>query len=191
MSPPRGRSGTIRPAQALPLQARAADKMEEFPMTNLNTTSQLLEQAAALTDGEPNILANLANIAALLGTSLPRINWAGFYLMDQGELVLGPFWGKPACLRIPLGRGVCGTAAETGCTQRVSDVHAFPGHIACDSASASEIVLPLRQQDRVVAVLDIDSPVPARFSQEDEETLQALAARLEQLPWSCCGYSLC
>lgn len=159
-------------------------------MTNPNIYPQLIRQADALTAGESHILANLANIAALLGDTLPQINWAGFYLMDRNELVLGPFWGKPACLRIPLGCGVCGTAAQTGSIQRVDDVHAFPGHIACDAASVSEIVLPLRQKGRVVAVLDIDSPVPARFSQEDEDGLQAIAAVLENLVWDHCGYSL-
>lgn len=109
--------------------------------------------------------------------------------MDGGELVLGPFWGKPACLRIALGRGVCGTAAESGSVQRVEDVHRFPGHIACDSASASEIVIPLRREGAVVAVLDIDSPVPARFTREDEEGLCALAAVLESLSWGRCGYA--
>ena len=159
-------------------------------MTETTLYARLTEQAAALTGGEKNILANLANTAALLGGALPQINWAGFYLLDGGELVLGPFWGKPACLRIPLGRGVCGTAARTGCVQRVADVHAFPGHIACDSASASEIVLPLRRDGRVIAVLDIDSPVPSRFSQEDEDGLLSLAAVLESLDWTHCGYSL-
>ena len=150
----------------------------------------LTAQAAALTEGESHILANLANIAALLSETLPGINWAGFYLMDGGELVLGPFWGKPACLRIALDRGVCGAAARTGEVQRIADVHAFPGHIACDSASASEIVLPLRWKGRVVAVLDIDSPEPNRFTPADEEGLRTLAALLEQLPWDHCAYSL-
>ena len=151
---------------------------------------QLHAQAAALTDGESHILANLANIAALLGQTLPHINWAGFYLMDGGTLVLGPFWGKPACLRIPLGRGVCGTAAQTGQIQRIADVHAFPGHIACDTASASEIVLPLRQNGRVVAVLDIDSPDPNRFTASDESALLTLTTHLERLPWTHCTYTL-
>ena len=150
----------------------------------------LAQQAAALTEGEDNIPANLANVAALLGTSLPEINWAGFYLMDRGQLVLGPFWGKPACLRIALGRGVCGTAASSDRVQRVEDVHAFPGHIACDSASASEIVLPLHRDGRVVAVLDIDSPIPARFTQEDEDGLKILSSVLESVLLGQCSYSL-
>ena len=159
-------------------------------MTHENLYPQLTAQAAALTEGETHILANLANVAALLGHTLPRINWAGFYLMDGGELVLGPFWGNPACLRIAPGHGVCGTAVSTDSVQRVADVHAFPGHIACDAASASEIVLPLHVHGRVAAVLDIDSPEPDRFSPADETGLRALAAVLEQLPWDCCGYSL-
>ena len=159
-------------------------------MTKKELYEELVAQAAALTENEENILANLANIAALLGNSLPQINWAGFYLMDGGQLVLGPFWGKPACLRIPLGRGVCGTAAAADSIQRVADVHQFPGHIACDSASNSEIVLPLHREGRVVAVLDIDSPFLSRFTDEDEAVLNALAAVLEGLPWTQCGYSL-
>ena len=136
------------------------------------------------------MLANLSNIAALMGQSLPQINWAGFYLMDGGTLVLGPFWGKPACIRIQPGKGVCGTAAETDSVQRIADVHEFPGHIACDAASASEIVIPIHQHGRVVAGLDIDSPVPARFTEEDEQGLCALAKILESCSWSKCGYGL-
>lgn len=151
---------------------------------------ELIQTAAALTDGEENILANLSNVAALLGELLPQINWAGFYLMDQGVLVLGPFWGKPACLRIQPGRGVCGTAAATDTIQRIADVHQFPGHIACDAASASEIVLPLHRDGHVVAVLDIDSPVPGRFTVEDQAGLSQLAAVLEACCWDHCGYAL-
>lgn len=136
-------------------------------------------QLEALTEGERNTVANLANASALLMDSLDRINWAGFYLMDGGELVLGPFQGKPACIRIPLGKGVCGTAAQMRQTQRVADVHAFPGHIACDSASNSEIVVPLRAAGEVVGVLDIDSPEKDRFDAADQAGLEALARVLE------------
>ena len=120
----------------------------------------------------------MANVAALLWQFLPDLNWAGFYRMVEGELVLGPFQGKPACIRIPLGRGVCGTAAATGETQLVADVHAFPGHIACDAASASEIVVPILIDGAVVGVLDLDSPRRARFDSDDARGLQALVARI-------------
>ncbi len=150
----------------------------------------LLTQAKGLTQNEAHTGANLANLAALLGQSLERINWAGFYLMEDGMLVLGPFWGKPACIRIPLERGVCGAAARTGSVQRIADVHAFPGHIACDGASRSEIVLPIFQNGRVIAVLDIDSPELDRFSEEDEAGLLQLAELIQGLDWSHTGYSL-
>lgn len=152
--------------------------------------TELLNTAQALTEGELHTCANLSNLAALLGQHLPRVNWAGFYLMDGGELVLAPFWGKPACLRIPLGRGVCGTAAQTGKIQRIADVHQFPGHIACDSASNSEIVLPIFADGRVVGVLDIDSPELDRFSAEDEQGLARLVKLIECFDWSRCGYDL-
>ncbi|MBB6670950.1 GAF domain-containing protein [Cohnella nanjingensis] len=129
----------------------------------------LLEQLRHLIDGEPNRIANLANASALLQTYLSDINWVGFYLLDGGELVLGPFQGLPACVRIPLGRGVCGTSAAKGETIRVADVHQFPGHIACDAASQSEIVVPLRSADgALLGVLDIDSPVKERFDEDDQ-----------------------
>lgn len=150
----------------------------------------LAAEARALTEGERHTGANLANLAALLGGALEDINWAGFYLMDSGSLVLGPFWGKPACIRIPLEKGVCGAAASSGRVQRVADVHAFPGHIACDCASRSEIVLPIRQGGRVVAVLDIDSPLTGRFSEADEAGLLELVKVLEALDWANTGYSL-
>ncbi len=153
--------------------------------------SDLLATARSLTEGECHTGANLANLAALLGQSLADINWAGFYLMDGGMLVLGPFWGRPACIRIPLERGVCGAAARTGKVQRVADVHAFPGHIACDGASRSEIVLPIRQNGRVAAVLDIDSPSLDRFSPQDEAGLLQLTGLLEALDWGRTGYTLC
>jgi L-methionine (R)-S-oxide reductase len=140
--------------------------------------AELLAQARGLIGDERDAVANMANLAALIFTQLPGLNWAGFYLMKQGELVLGPFQGKPACIRIPLGRGVCGTAAATAVTQLVPDVHAFPGHIACDADSRSEIVVPLLHQGEVVGVLDLDSPHPARFDADDQAGLEALAALL-------------
>lgn len=140
----------------------------------------LTEQIAALTEGVPHPVANLANAAALLWQALEDINWAGFYLREGEVLVLGPFQGKPACIEIPMGRGVCGTAAARDCTLVVPDVHAFPGHIACDAASASEIVVPLRRDGRVVGVLDIDSPLRGRFTEEDRVGLEAFAACLER-----------
>jgi len=140
----------------------------------------LLAQAAALVEGVPYRVANLANISALLWQNLPQINWAGFYLREEDSLILGPFQGKPACIRIPLGKGVCGTAAEENRTVRVEDVHCFPGHIACDADSNSEIVIPLRREGQVWAVLDIDSPLTGRFSPEDQAGLEALAGLLEK-----------
>jgi len=132
----------------------------------------------ALTAGEADGIANMANAAALLWQYLPDLNWAGFYRMVGGELVLGPFQGKAACIRIPVGRGVCGTAAATLATQRVDDVHAFPGHIACDADSRSELVVPLVRDGAVLGVLDLDSPVAARFDAGDVAGCEALAALL-------------
>jgi L-methionine (R)-S-oxide reductase len=123
-------------------------------------------------------VANMANIAALIWQFLPDLNWAGFYRVVEEELVLGPFIGKPACIRIPFGRGVCGTAAQSGETQLVADVHAFPGHIACDAASASELVVPVIAEGRVIAVIDLDSPTKARFDAEDQAGIEALAATI-------------
>ena len=140
----------------------------------------LQQQAEALTAGEEDCLANLANIASLLFLSLEQVNWAGFYIAQGEQLVLGPFQGKPACVRIPVGRGVCGTAAEQACTQLVEDVDAFPGHIACDGDSRSEIVVPVMVDGKVVAVLDIDSPVTGRFDEQDKKGLEALVKQLEQ-----------
>jgi L-methionine (R)-S-oxide reductase len=137
---------------------------------------EILAQARALVAGERDAVANAANLAALLFNTLPDVNWAGFYFMKEGGLVVGPFQGKPACVRIPLGQGVCGTAALHRETILVEDVHAFPGHIACDSASNSEIVIPLLRGDAVLGVLDLDSPRFARFSAEDQWALEALAA---------------
>lgn len=140
----------------------------------------LLAQAEGLIDGVPHLVANLANVSALIYTTLEQLNWAGFYLAEGGKLVLGPFQGRPACIEIPWGRGVCGTAAAQDATQLVPDVHAFPGHIACDCASRSEIVVPLHGGGEVIGVLDIDSPVEARFSEEDRAGLEALCAVLEK-----------
>jgi L-methionine (R)-S-oxide reductase len=139
----------------------------------------LIEAAEALTAGEPDPIANMANVAALLFEALPDVNWAGFYRNVGGELVLGPFQGRPACIRIPFGRGVCGAAAASLAPQRVDDVHAFPGHIACDAASRSELVVPILADDGGLAgVLDLDSPTPARFDHEDEAGCVKLIQRL-------------
>lgn len=144
--------------------------------------TMLTAQLAALFEGEPDLIANLANASAALNDALEDINWVGFYRKTEGLLLLGPFQGKPACLRIPLGKGVCGTAALLDETQLVYDVHQFPGHIACDSASNSEIVIPLHDKSgAVAAVLDIDSPTVGRFTQEDKEGLEACARVIEGL----------
>lgn len=138
----------------------------------------LLAAADALTADEPDAVANMANVAALLGEFLPDCNWTGFYRLVDGELVLGPFVGRPACIRIPLGVGVCGVAARDGETQLVEDVHAFPGHIACDAASRSELVVPIKRYGEVVGVVDLDSPDLARFDADDRAGIEALAAFL-------------
>ncbi len=138
--------------------------------------ANLVSAARALTDGEPDSIANMANVAALIWQFLPDLNWAGFYRMVDGALVLGPFVGKPACIRIALGQGVCGAAAQTGETQLVPDVHAFPGHIACDAASRSELVVPVLRDGTVIAVIDLDSPSPARFDSDDACGIEMLAA---------------
>ena len=141
---------------------------------------ELTASALALVAGEPDPVANMANVAALIWQLVPRLNWAGFYRVAKndggaGELVLGPFQGKPACIRIALGQGVCGTAAASGETQRVADVHAFPGHITCDSESRSELVVPVLHGGAVIAVIDLDSPEPARFDADDAAGIEALA----------------
>jgi GAF domain-containing protein len=148
-------------AQAMyDFRIEAADKAEQW--------RQLVAAAGAITEGEPDRIANMANIAALLWESLPDLNWAGFYRNVAGELVLGPFQGRAACIRIPFGKGVCGAAAASLEPQCVEDVDAFPGHIACDSASASELVVPIVGEDgSLIAVIDLDSPRRARFDQED------------------------
>lgn len=141
---------------------------------------QLHQQLRALVEGVPHPMANLANAAALLWQGLPDINWAGFYLLEGDRLILGPFQGKPACVEIAVGRGVCGTAIARGTTIRVGDVHTFPGHIACDSESRAEIVIPLRKSGRIVGVLDIDSPFYDRFSTYDQENLEFFAEILQE-----------
>ena len=135
----------------------------------------LADQAASMIETESHYVAALSNLSALIYESMDRLNWAGFYMMDKGSLLVGPFQGRPACIRIGIGRGVCGTAVKEKKIQRVADVHDFPGHIACDAASRSEIVLPIRSGGRIVGVLDIDSPEPERFSEEDEKGLALLA----------------
>lgn len=137
--------------------------------------SQLAGQAKALLEGECDRIANAANLASLIFNQVPELNWAGFYFFDGTELVVGPFQGKPACVRIPMGKGVCGTAAETRETQLVEDVNAFEGHIACDPDSQSEIVVPLYKGDNLIGVLDIDSPRAGRFDSEDQVGFERLA----------------
>jgi L-methionine (R)-S-oxide reductase len=139
---------------------------------------ELAKAADALTAGEPDGIANMANIASLVWQFLPDLNWAGFYRMIDGELVLGPFQGKAACIRIPLDKGVCGAAARLAETQLVEDVHAFPGHIACDADSRSELVAPVVRDGAVLAVIDLDSPKPARFDREDAAGIERLAKLL-------------
>jgi GAF domain-containing protein len=137
--------------------------------------AELVRAADALTGDERDAIANMANIAALLWEYLPDVNWTGFYRVVDGELVLGPFQGKAACIRIPFGTGVCGTAAQSNETQLVADVHAFPGHIACDANSASELVVPVQRNDTVIAVIDLDSPTLNRFDTQDAKGIELLA----------------
>ena len=150
--------------------------LTELPTDKPAAYAELETSLRALLAGEDDLVANAANLAALLFWSLPQINWAGFYLVEprRGDLLLGPFQGKPACVRIPVGRGVCGTAAARRETVVVPDVHAFPGHIACDSASNSEIVVPVVRDGHLLGVLDLDSPVPSRFDDADARGLEAL-----------------
>jgi GAF domain-containing protein len=140
--------------------------------------NQLISQAESLVSGERDLIANMANISALLFNNLESVNWAGFYLLKEEQLVLGPFQGQPACIRIPMGKGVCGTSAETRTVQRIADVHQFAGHIACDAASNSEIVIPLVLNDQLIGVLDIDSPEFDRFDEEDEKGIIKIAHAL-------------
>jgi len=138
--------------------------------------AQLIEQARALLAGERDRIANAANLSALVYHAMPDLNWVGFYLYDGQELVVGPFQGLPACVRIPLDQGVCGAAARTRQTQRIADVHAFPGHIACDAASRSELVVPLLHGTDLIGVFDLDSPTTDRFDEDDQRGLEAIAA---------------
>jgi GAF domain-containing protein len=160
------------------------DFRPESPLPPEELHRELLAAAEALTAGEPDAVANMANVAALLWEFMPDLNWAGFYRVAPAkdgageELVLGPFVGRPACIRIPFGTGVCGAAAQSRATQLVADVHAFPGHIACDAASRSELVVPVLRDGAVIAVIDLDSPLPARFTEHDAAGIEALAALL-------------
>ena len=147
-------------------------------------SNMLLQQADGIIEEEPWYVAAMSNLSALIMESFDNLNWAGFYLFQDGKLVVGPFQGKPACIHIPVGRGVCGTALAEGQMQVVPDVHLFPGHIACDSASESEIVIPIHQGEKIMAVLDIDSVVKNRFSEEDAAMLSGLVQLMEQkLRW--------
>jgi L-methionine (R)-S-oxide reductase len=154
--------------------------VEKYTKTKSENYQLVTKQLKALTDGETNLVANLSNASALLNQFLDDVNWVGFYLYEEDQLILGPFQGLPACIRIPLGKGVCGTAAEKRETIRVMDVHQFPGHIACDAASQSEIVLPILKDDRLIGVLDIDSPSKNRFDEEDEKGLKQFVDVLVQ-----------
>src|SRR5262245_12935569 len=159
----------------LEIAALQGDKTEQY--------QSLLDQARTLLAGERDRIANAANLAALVYHALPSLNWVGFYFYDGRELVVGPFQGLPACVRIPLDKGVCGAAARTRQTQRVADVHAFPGHIACDSASRSEVVVPLLRGDELIGVFDLDSPEHDRFDADDQRGLEAIAQIfVESLP---------
>ncbi len=149
----------------IPTETSAEERWEE-----------IVRAAQAMVDGEPDAIANMANVAAVLWQFLPDVNWTGFYRMAGGELVLGPFQGKAACIRIPVGQGVCGAAAETLTTQLVEDVHAFEGHIACDADSRSELVVPIMHDGRLLGVIDLDSPSPARFTTDDAAGCEKLAA---------------
>ncbi len=152
--------------------------VESFSGTKEEMYEELLRQARGLLEGERDLVANTANLSALIWQIVPDLNWAGFYFMRGGELVLGPFQGKPACVRIAVGKGVCGTAVASRSTMLVEDVHAFPGHIACDAASNSELVVPLIMSGQVVGVLDLDSPQPGRFDGVDQHGVEQLVAFL-------------
>ncbi|HZH62544.1 MAG TPA: GAF domain-containing protein [Metabacillus sp.] len=155
--------------------------VEKYQGNKPEQYSLVIKQLKALVEGEKDLIANLSNASALLNQFLDDINWVGFYLMKEDQLVLGPFQGLPACVRIPLGRGVCGTAAATKETLRVADVHQFPGHIACDAASNSEVVVPLVTKGKVIGVLDIDSPSKDRFSEQDQAFLEEFVDVLVEL----------
>jgi GAF domain-containing protein len=156
-------------------------KVESYDANREDNYQLLLKQLKALLEGEANPVANFSNASALLNQFLDRTNWVGFYLMEDGELVLGPFQGLPACVRIPVGKGVCGTAAAKLETMRVEDVHQFPGHIACDAASQSEIVIPMVDDGKLVGVLDIDSPEKNRFDELDQRMLEEFVTLLMNL----------
>ncbi|WP_019154865.1 GAF domain-containing protein [Robertmurraya massiliosenegalensis] len=153
-------------------------KVQSYDGNRQDQYNLLNKQLVALLEGESNQIANLSNAAALLNQFLDRINWVGFYLTEENELVLGPFQGLPACVRIPFGKGVCGTSASQMKTFRIEDVHAFPGHIACDAASQSEMVIPLIKDGKVIGVLDIDSPEKNRFDEVDQENLETFVKEL-------------
>ena len=155
-------------------------KVENYSESRDKNYDLLIKQLTALIEDEKNAIANLSNASALLNQFLDRVNWTGFYLMEEGELVLGPFQGLPACVRIPLGKGVCGTAASKKETVRVEDVHSFPGHIACDAASQSEIVVPMIKDGKLLGVLDIDSPEKNRFDELDQQKLEQFVKVLVQ-----------
>jgi GAF domain-containing protein len=151
---------------------------ESYAGSRVQQYETVIKQLDALLTGEPNVVANLSNASALLNQFLDRVNWVGFYVTEGNQLVLGPFQGMPACVRIPFGRGVCGVAAETKTTQLVADVHQFPGHIACDSASNSEIVVPIMKEGNIIGVLDIDSPEKNRFDEIDQHYLEKFVETL-------------
>lgn len=157
------------------------DQTNDYPEDKKELYELVNAQLKALLDNEPDVIPGLSNASALLMTALREINWSGFYLMKRGELLLGPFQGKTACVHIAVGRGVCGTAVLKDETQLVYDVHEFPGHIACDSASRSEIVIPIHYEGRILGVLDIDSPLVGRFDEQDKEGLSAFVTTLEAL----------
>lgn len=151
---------------------------------------EMLRMAKSLQEGERHPLANAANLSALLNQEMGNLNWAGFYFLHEGALLLGPFQGKPACLRIPVGRGVCGASVKEGRTILVPDVHAFPGHIACDEASRSELVCPIRTSDRIIGVIDLDSAKPDRFGPEERRAVESLAELYaESCDWAASSYS--
>ena len=177
------RPGLPRFAEPRPALAYTARMFTAAPLhgNKPDQYAQLLGQARGLLHGERDRIANAANLSALVASALPGLNWVGFYFFDGTELVVGPFQGLPACVRIPLDRGVCGAAASTRTTQRIDDVHAFPGHIACDAASRSELVVPLVRADgTLLGVFDLDSPLPARFDAQDQAGLEALALAFVQ-----------
>lgn len=181
-APPCVFGGTVRafpkPGRGLEEAMHAFTPSPDAAVDKSARHAELRAAALAVTEGERDAIANMANVAALIWQFLPGLNWAGFYRLVDGELVLGPFQGKAACIRIPLGKGVCGTAAATRTTQCVADVNTFPGHIACDAASAAEIVVPILHEGQLIGVLDLDSPQPGRFDAQDAAGLEALCAAI-------------